>query len=161
MGYIWIEFTVKKCCIFYYFLVNYVIRILYISKMYNRYIDTLSQQLLNIYQHTDYGCNLIYYLKAYPACNVEPGVQKLRQEAGRAARRQAHWSRVRHRFVLGWWRQRWEDTVGQGKHFGGQGKANQSFSSSMEEMDFQKLPLLKEDCLAKTENAQWLEEVSA
>ena len=31
----------------------------------------------------------------------------------------------------------------------------------MEETDVQELPVLKEDCLAKTEKAQWLEEVSA
>lgn len=49
--------------------------------------------------------------------------------------------------------------VGQGKHFGGQRKANQSFGSSVE-MDLQELPVLDER-LEKTEKAQWLTEVSA
>ena len=40
-------------------------------------------------------------------------------------------------------------------------EANQSCGGSMEETDVQELPVLKEDCLAKTEKAQWLEEVSA
>lgn len=58
----------------------------------------------------------------------------------------------------GWWQWWWEATIGQGEHFGGQRKANQSFSSSMEDM---KLSMLKEGHVVKTKKAQWLKEARA